>query len=129
MDKFWDLCLCCRRNKAARKGNWVLIHYICAECSCKLPIELIEVVLGNREAFSETRMFHICGTWTKDNWEQYPTVIKIRNSFAPQEAKEDHTGQTYNPFTDSWLSHSYTSDWNTLLFRRKGLCSLCDSTY
>ena len=102
-----NTCICCRQE--TKQSNYLAIT-LCPKCENQLPPSFIEILINLRNSicylpqFIKTEDNRIChkGTWTKDNWEQYPTVIEIRNSFAPQETKEDHTGQIYNPFTNSW---------------------------
>jgi len=106
-----NTCICCCQE--TKQSNYLAIT-LCPKCENQLLPSFIDILINLRETICYSSRLHLTktkdgrifyeGTWTKDNWEQYPTVIEIRNSvsIAPQTKEEDHTGQIYNPFTDSW---------------------------
>ena len=94
-------CVCCLRKTSDS-------HHFCGLCRLSLPHIFQRLIDGESivanfdsryiEAYPE---LYYPGTWTKDNWQEYPTVLKLRGT-KTEPKEDDHAGQIYNPITESW---------------------------
>jgi hypothetical protein len=101
-------CLIC--SKEGEKLD--KLYQICTSCSKQIPMGIYYLSQGLDSVFEITTEFAklhptlFPGTWTKDNWESYPTVQKIRSQTPVKQdtqiLENPHEGMIYNPVTEEW---------------------------
>lgn len=75
----------------------------CGDCRNLLPKSFINIISGKSNSVIYVQnafvlgLEYYSGTWTRENWETYPTIQRLRNT-----KQDDHEGMIYNAFNDTW---------------------------
>lgn len=102
-------CLICGKDEEKLHK----LYQICSSCSEHIPMAIYYLSQGLDSVFEITTEFAkmhpttlFPGTWTKNNWESYPAVQKIRSQTLVKQntqiLENTYEGMIYNPVTEEW---------------------------